>query len=140
MANLELSSGELVKILKHDLPDEVKNLKGTDTGLMFDVKIDHGIPLIPKSIPFEIEYNSFDKSDLIFELLINSKSKIINRAAGKIIEKLSYKFEEAFPQGIVMQGNYIYVDVNEQFGESGLKPKIVHAQFEDKTFYLEFKI
>lgn len=102
--------------------------------------MDHGLPLIPKSIPLRIEYNSFDNTDLIFELLVNFDSNILNRAAGKIIEKLSLRFEDTLPQVIVMQGSYIYVDLNEQLEDSGLKSKIVNAQFEDNTFYLEFKI
>ncbi|MCB0748157.1 MAG: hypothetical protein KDC90_11915 [Ignavibacteriae bacterium] len=139
MANLELSSGELVKIIKPHLPDEVKNLKGTDSGFIFDFKIDHGIPLIPKSIPLKIEYHSFDTTDLIFELTVNSESNILNRAAGKIIKLLSSQLEDILPEGIVIQESFIYGDISEQFAESELEPKIVHAQFEDKTFYLEFK-
>lgn len=140
MAILQIKSNELVKIIKLYLPDKVKNLKGTDTGFTFEFMVDHNIPLIPNAIPLEIEYNSFDKTDLIFELSVNFENKLIKKGAEKIIDLISSQLGNMLPEGIVLQEHYIYVDISEQIADSGLKPKIVQAQFEDKIFYLEFKV
>lgn len=140
MALLQLKSNEVVKIIKSNLPDEIKKLKGTDTGFTFEIMLDHNIPLIPNAIPLEIEYNSYDKTKLIFELSVNSENRLIRKGAGKIIKLLSSQLGNMLPEGIVMQQHYIYVDISEQFAETGLRAKIVQAQFEDKTFHLEFKV
>jgi hypothetical protein len=140
MALLQLKSNEVVKIIKSNLPDEIKKLKGTDTGFTFEIIVDHNIPLIPNTIPLEMEYNSYDKTNLIFELSVNSENRLIRKAAGKIIKLLSSQLGNMLPEGIAMQQHYIYVDISEQFAETGLRPKIVQAQFEDKTFHLEFKV
>jgi len=83
---------------------------------------------------------SFDKTNLIFELSVNSENRLIRKAAGKIIKLLSSQLGNMLPEGIVMQQHYIYVDISEQFAETGLRPKIVQAHFEDKIFHLEFKV
>ena len=140
MASINFTTEELVNIGKHYLPDEIDNLKGTSTGFDFEVKINHGIPLVPTIIPLKLDYRGFEEDTLYFELSVNTDNKLIQKVTSKIIKIFSSGFEKYFPAGIYMDANYIYVDINKLSGGSGMKIKITDVSFAESNVHIEFDL
>jgi hypothetical protein len=138
MALFEISTTELVNLAKNELPPEIKKFKGTSSGFTFDYNIEHGIPLVPESLPFKVDFWGYEKEYLIFELTINKESKLINRVAGKIINMIANKFEEEFPEGISYEDGYVYLAVNDFLDEAEIE--ITSASLSKKLFHIEFKV
>lgn len=140
MALFEITTTEIVKLAKAQLPEEIKKLKGTTKGFTFDLNIEHGIPLVPSSLPLKVDFWGCEEDQIIFELSINKEGKIIKKVAGKLMNIMADKIEEEFPEGISYGDGYLYISVNDLLIEEEIEIKIVSANLVNKLFHLEFKV
>lgn len=110
MAYLEMTTKEFAKVVKANISSDIKKITGIPNGFSFVAEIDHGFPLIPKTIPFLVEFSNFSKGQLTFELNINKPLKLVT---SKIISILIKSFEEETLEGVYFEKNYIKIKLDE---------------------------
>lgn len=141
MARIEFANTELATIAQNMSEGYVKNAKAISSGIAFDVEYEHGIPLVPTSIPMLIEFDSVADNVLYFRLEPNSNNFLIKKSFA-VIAKLLPKIIglDSFPEGVILNDGKLSVDADILLSDYDVKAEVKNAVMKDWKFVCEFSL
>lgn len=141
MAILELSTAELAKTAAAFTSGELSNIKGLSNGISFNAEL--GIKLFPKLIPLKMVFYEFDEPNgiIIFEILLNNNSKILNKGFGLIVNAFgSLLIKDYLPEGVKLEDNYLYITPSKMLQQTAIEISIKGVKIKTKKIQINFEV
>ena len=140
MAHIEMSTLEIAKIVK-SFVEGIKNVNGTPNGISFTLTFDHGIPLIPDSIPLKLEFTGFNDGIINFEIMLDSPHALMRKAFPKLLSLIVKTIQkDTLPKGVSLNKSQLLICPSEIFADSGIEMKFTDTKVDDKKVTVDFEV